>query len=410
MQRKLLCAAVLGALCGFSAANAASSLSYIGQQVVPTGAAAFGTNFGGLSGLEYNAATGRYFAISDDRANSALGGAFIDNRARFYDVSLDLSAFARSNTPGATGVTVNAVTFIKKPDGTDFGAAQLDPESIRFDGTHLYWTSEGSRTATSLQNPFVRRMTVSGQHVGELATPSRFNPAGAGAAAPGIRNNLAFESLTFSTDGSKVYAATEAALVQDGPAATLAAGSASRVIEFDKATGAALAEFAYHVAPIPLPTNPPGQFADNGLVELLAVGERQFIAVERSFATGVGNTIKLFYADARGATDVSSIDALGTASYTPMSKTLLLDLSTLRNDDGSALRLDNIEGITFGPMFNGKPTLVLVSDNNFSGAQFTQFVALSQVGPIPEPETYALMGVGLALVGATVRRRRTHRS
>jgi hypothetical protein len=56
---------------------------------------------------------------------------------------------------------------------------------------------------------------------------------------------------------------------------------------------------------------------------------------------------------------------------------MLLDLSSLTNDDGSVLALDNIEGITFGPTVNGKRTLILVSDNNFNPAQFTQFVAFT---------------------------------
>ena len=34
--------------------------------------------------------------------------------------------------------------------------------------------------------------------------------------------------------------------------------------------------------------------------------------------------------------------------------------------DGSALKPGNMEGITFGPNFNGKRTLILVADNNFS--------------------------------------------
>jgi hypothetical protein len=386
--------------------SAAAPLTYIGQQILPTGAAAFATQVGGLSGIEYNAATGRYFAISDDRANSALQPGITDNRARFYDIGLDLSKFTRSNTPGFAGVTVNAVTFIKKPDGTDFGPATLDPESIRFDGANLYWTSEGARSGSDLQNPFVRKMTPAGTHLTELATPSRYHPAGSGATDPGVRNNLAFESLTLSHDGTKLYTATENALVQDGPAASLANASPARVIEFDKTTGNPLAEFAYMVAPVVAPPVPSNGFATNGLVEMLAIGERQFITVERSFSIGAGNAIKLYYADARNATDVSSIDSLASAAYTPMTKQLLLDLAELRNDDNSPVILDNIEGITFGPMFDGKPTIILVSDNNFSPTQFTQFIALSQVGPVPEPEAYALMLAGLALVGAAVKRRR----
>ena len=73
------------------------------------------------------------------------------------------------------------------------------------------------------------------------------------------------------------------------------------------------------------------------------------------------------------------------------------------------LASDNIEGITFGPMVDGKATLILVSDNNFSGTQFTQFVAL-QVNPVPEPETWALMLIGLALTGGLARRQSAGRA
>ena len=92
-----------------------------------------------------------------------------------------------------------------------------------------------------------------------------------------------------------------------------------------------------------------------------------------------------------------------------VTKTQLLDLSDLRNDDNSALALDNIEGITFGPMVGGRATLILVSDNDFSATQFTQFVALT-VNPVPEPETWALMLAGLALAGGMARRQAARRA
>ena len=50
-------------------------------------------------------------------------------------------------------------------------------------------------------------------------------------------------------------------------------------------------------------------------------------------------------------------------------KTLLLDLRTL------GIPLDNVEGMTLGPRLpDGRQSLVLVSDNNFAAAQFTQFL------------------------------------
>ena len=52
-----------------------------------------------------------------------------------------------------------------------------------------------------------------------------------------------------------------------------------------------------------------------------------------------------------------------------MSKELLLNLDAL------GIPLDNVEGMAFGPdLADGRRSLVLVSDNNFAPAQFTQFL------------------------------------
>ncbi|MCA3240484.1 MAG: esterase-like activity of phytase family protein [Rubrivivax sp.] len=388
---------------------AAQTLGYLGQQIVPSGTVYAGTTVGGLSGIDRIAASGRYVAIADDRSQF--------QPARFYELSLDLSQFQRSGTPGFAGVSFTAVTTIQRPDGSAFPLNTVDPEALRFNpatGT-LLWSNEGQRAAAGLQDPTVREMSASGVYLRDFAVPGRFAPTGSVAGtAPGdrgIRNNLAFESLTLSTDGLTLYTATENALVQDGPASSTAAGSPSRIASFNLATGAAGAEWVYEVAPVVLPPAAAGGFTTNGLVELLAIGEREFIAVERSFAVGAatpgvgpnglptGNTIRLFHVDARNATDVSGLDSLIAASYTPVTKTLLADLSDFRNDDGSALALDNIEGLTLGPMVGGKQTLILVSDNNFGAAQFTQFIAL-EITPVPEPATWALWLGGLAALQA----------
>ncbi|NEO01152.1 MAG: esterase-like activity of phytase family protein, partial [Moorea sp. SIO3I7] len=53
----------------------------------------------------------------------------------------------------------------------------------------------------------------------------------------------------------------------------------------------------------------------------------------------------------------------------PLQKKLLLDLSEL------GIYLDNLEGMTLGPrLSDGTQSLILVSDNNFSEAQVTQFL------------------------------------
>lgn len=414
MNKSLVTLAVVAALTTATAAHA-QGLSYIGQQIVPTGALFSGTTVGGLSSIDYDAANGRYFAISDDRSSL--------NPARYYTLSLDLSQFQRSATAGSAGVGFNSVTTIQTPAGSAFATNTVDPEGLRFDAARntLYWSNEGQRSGAGFQNPTVREMTLSGSHVRDFSVPARYNPLGSNAAATagdsGIRNNLAFENLAITPDGRTLWTATENALAQDGPASSVADGSPARFLSFDIASGAAGAEYVYNVAPVVLPPAVAGQFATNGLTDFIALNDHQFITIERSFAIGAatpgvspqgaatGNSIRLFLADTTNATDVSGVDSLTTFDFVPVTKTLLLDLSTLQNDDGSTLALDNIEGITFGPQFNGLPTVVLVSDNNFGGTQFTQFIALSVTSPIPEPQTYALLLAGLMGIVFVVRRR-----
>lgn len=408
MRTILLAAVALSLAAPVHAAD--FNLSYLGQQIVPSGTLFSGTTVGGLSGIDYNPATGNYIAISDDRSQF--------NPARFYNLSLDISQFARSATPGMAGVTFNNVTTIQQPGGGAFSALTVDPESLRYDGARdkFYWSNEGQRSGAGFQNPTVREMNTDGTHVRDFAVPGRYNPVGSNSGLTvgdkGIYNNLAFENLTISTDGNTLYTATENGLSQDSQPATVSNGSRSRILSFDIASGQSGAEYIYDVEPVAIAPAAANGFATNGLTDFIAVGDRQFITIERSFAVGAatpgtpvtGNTIRLYYADARNASDVSSFESIAGLSVTPVAKTLLLDLSDLRNDDNSPLALDNIEGITFGPKLNGKQTLILASDNNFSGTQFTQFVAL-QINPVPEPEAYALLLAGLGLISWSTRRR-----
>lgn len=372
-------------------AHAAITLNYIGQQIIPTGAQALGTTVGGLSGLDYNAATDRYVAISDDRSQV--------NPARFYTVDLALTSTA------FTGVSFTATQTMKRPDGSLYPALSIDPEAIRFssNGATLFYASEGDASAGLA--PFVREMTLNGAYVRDFTIPAYYNPHGG---TTGIRNNLAFESLTLSNDGTKILTATENALLQDGPTPTPTAGTASRILSFDRITGLPFAEYVYNVDPIVVAPGT-GQFATSGLTEFLALGGTQYIALERSFtagAPGTGYDAKLYLVDFAGATNMLGITSIVGQTYTSVSKTLLLNLATL------GIPLDNLEGITFGETLeNGQRSLIIVSDNNFGTTQFTQFIAFGvNAGAVPEPATWAMIITGFGLVGRQMRRRSAKQS
>lgn len=389
--KPIVAALILGVAA--SAAQAADfSLRLIGSQSLPTGTKFEGVEFGGISGLD-RAADGNYWALSDDRGGER-------GTPRFYKISLDYDA------AGFNGVTINSQTNMQRPDGTVFPATArtVDPEGIRLaPNGNLYWSSEGnwSSTPASRYQPFVREMAPDGTYVRSFNTPSMFDYVDN--SSTGGRNNKLFEALAVAPNG-KIYTANEDALIQDGNITTLTTGSKVRVTALDPVSGNATAQYVYELPKIPVDAEPGAPFGpDNGLPELLAISDNQFIAVERAFAFGVGNTIRLTLTgfDA-GTTDVSGIASLTGASYTPMSRELLLEMPITYE----GVTLDNIEAISWGKtLANGHRTLVLAADNNFSSIQTNLFMAF-EVIPVPEPETWALMLAGLGLLGFTARRRK----
>jgi len=389
MRRAFCALALLAAL-----AAQAQTLSYLGQQIVETGREFQGQPVGGLSSLDYDPATRRYLAISDDRSELAP--------ARFYTLTLDLTHFSRGAKPGSEGVRFVASTPLLDLDGQPFKRRQVDPEGLRLDARRglIYWSNEGQRINGGMQAPTVRRMKPDGQPAGEFPVPAYYLPQGsAGGLAAGdvgVYNNLAFESIAITPDGRSLWTMSENALVQDDLPTAVGRGSRARMLSFDLDSGAAGAEYVYEVGPVPLPPAKAGDFATNGVPDMLALSDHEFIVIERAYAvdaatpgrspvTGqpTGNSVRLYLVDTRGATNVAGWSSIKGRELTPVRRRLLLDLATLKNDDGSPLALDNLEGICFGPEWQGRRTLLLVSDNNFNPTQFTQFLALTVEGALP---------------------------
>ncbi|MBB3440545.1 esterase-like activity of phytase family protein [Rhizobium sp. BK379] len=338
--------------CPFGDCAAAISLSYLGEFVIPTGQMENGVEFGGISGLDFDAATGHYIAISDDRSEKAP--------ARFYDLDIDVDA------AGLKGVTVvKHVTFQDK-NGQPFASRTVDPESIRFGKDGIYWGSEGD--AKALIAPFVRVTSPDGAFVREFKLPDGFAPTAD--KSTGIRDNLAFEDIAVSPFGD-VFVGVEAALYQDGPNPSLTTGSLSRIIRYDGATGEPKAQYVYPVSPIPQAATKADGGNDNGMSEMIALDDHRLLAVERSYAQGFGNNVKLFMMDLDGATDVSAIASLAKNDQrvVPARKSQVLDLRAI------GLTPDNIEAMAIGKAKDGTDVLILGSDNNFSTGQKSQFYA-----------------------------------
>jgi hypothetical protein len=116
---------------------------------------------------------------------------------------------------------------------------------------------------------------------------------------------------------------------------------------------------------------PADGFATTGVSGLLAVDGGRYLAIERSFVTGVGNRVVVYEIDTRGATDLTGGTPIGQAR--PVAKRALVNVADL-----PVQSVDNIEGIAWGPdRADGSRTLVLVSDDNFAAGQVTQFIAVA---------------------------------
>jgi hypothetical protein len=331
-------------------------LRFLGQAIVPTATTFAGTPVGGLSSITYDAKRGVFYALSDDPSQF--------QPARFYTVGLDV----RDGRLSEGDVHFRAVTTLLAPGGGPYPQNSIDPEGLVLTrDRQLMLTSEGF--ANALVAPFVRRYSLTGDFLGELPVPRPFLPTADHAS--GVRPNLAFESAGVSPDGRSFFTATENALYQDGPAATVANGSRSRILRYDLRSGRLVRQWEYDTDPVAEPPVPASQFSVNGLVELLPLDDEFLLGMERSFSVGApdtGNTIKLYLVKLVGATNVNGADRLPDRAR-PARKTLVLDLDDL------GIPLDNVEGMTFGPRLrDGRRSLVLVSDNNFAATQFTQFL------------------------------------
>ncbi|SEJ98454.1 Uncharacterized conserved protein [Variovorax sp. OK212] len=325
-----------------------------------------GTTAGGLSGIDYDPVRGEYLLISDDRSDLAP--------VRLYTARWPQpQAQAQATPPEPTGVVQ-----LQRPGGGPWpnrrhavdGLPVPDPEALRLrPATNtLLWTSEGD-VARGF-GPALYESARDGRFLREFTMPAMFQVDPAQRRGP--RDNLSFEGVTLTPDGRFAWLGMENALIQDGPEPTTGApGGPCRFTRIDLETGQADRQIAYVPDAIPLRPLIPGSYADNGVSEILMLDADRMLVLERAYATGKGNSLRLYEIDTRAASDVLAVDALAPGNHRPAAKTPVADFAAL-----GLSRLDNTEGMCWGPPLpDGKRMLVVVSDDNFNPLQVTQFVA-----------------------------------
>jgi hypothetical protein len=349
-----------------SASALISELKLLGEYELPKNMTYEGTMVGGLSGIDYDEERDVYYLICDDPSSKGP--------ARYYTAKISL-----------TGKGIDSVYIIdmvpllgpdKKPypDITKDRIHSADVEAMRYDAKRdeLIWSSEGQRFIRNgvkeLQDPTIVIMTRKGHFKDSFELPHNTRMY---EEEKGLRHNGVFEGLTFDEHYSHVYVSVEEPLYEDGPRA--GGGDTTgwiRIIKFNRKLKEAVAQYAYQIDPVPFPAIPEGAFKVNGVSDILYIGREKFIVIERGYSTGRGpSDIRVYLADASGAEDISSQSLKESPVRRAISKKLLLDMNTL------GIYIDNIEGVTFGPILpNGHRTLIFVADDNFAAKEKSQFL------------------------------------
>ena len=411
---------------------------------------------GGLgSGLAW--AGGNTFIATPDRGpNATAYNAGVDDTtsyvARYQTLTLNLTANASAGlpyslTPTLTGTTLlSSATPLTYGSGSAFGLptgapaqntalrnyftgrsdnfdaaktsanpnnGRLDPEGVRVsrDGKSVFISDE--------YGPYVYQFDrATGQRIKSFALPANLAIANLSARGDteiagntsGRVTNKGMEGLAITPDGTMLVGIMQAPLAQDK-------NKVVRIVTIDIATGVTR-EYAYQLT------------TGSGVSEIVAINNRQFLVDERD-GKGLGDgTVagvkQLFRIDLNGATDVSGLtgsppDQLALKAAAVL-KVLVLDMVGVLNVNGIASDQipAKIEGLAFGNdvVIGGitQHTLFVANDNDFvpglaGGNKFYVFAlsdadlgATFQQQQIPEPQSFALMLLGLGVISVVKRR------
>ncbi|MEU6252139.1 esterase-like activity of phytase family protein [Streptomyces sp. NPDC047043] len=299
-------------------------------------------------------------SVSIDRFSDALDkttyeGTFVGNFSALA-VDRDGSIAALEDRSSLFDLDARSLQPKRVVQLADEKGAALDSEGLVID-------RDGTRLITSETEPSIRRYSTDGKILDRLPVPSSLLVAPAGRAT----SNQTFEGLTLLPGGHTLLASMENAI----------SGDSTTIVRFQTWTRTKgnhfrlAAQYAY-----PLDSG-------LGVPEVQATPDGRLLVLERGFTSGVGNTVRLYLADPRHATDTSGIENLtGQDGVRLIRKTLLTDIVTCPSLGAIAKQpqpnplLDNIEGMAITGYSKGRLKVLLVSDDNQNAAQTTRFYYL----------------------------------
>ncbi|WP_373997916.1 esterase-like activity of phytase family protein [Bdellovibrio bacteriovorus] len=354
-----------------SVESQALSLEYFAETSIPTGTKFQKTTIGGLSAISFS--NGTLTALSDDKGRAG--------DPRFYEFDLTITSDKKVT------LTPKAVRFVTGLPMDGDRKAMLDPEGlVRLSSGDLIISSEGNSDAKPRAMPRIFRTSPEGLWKSDFPMPDKFLPEATGVETKGIQGNLAFESLTTWNDGQYIFTTTEAALTQDLVNGKEAEGDTVRILKFEdqKDKGyAPIAEYAYHIDAFNV--LPAGKEVMRGVSEMLALSETKMLVMERGVRVlgpkKWAQTVAIYLADLSKAQSVHESSKLEAGTFQPVDKVKLVDFETDLVQVRGEKVIQNYEAMAWGPNLpDGRRSLLVMVDNNFSKAELTEFIVFAVDG------------------------------
>jgi hypothetical protein len=322
--------------------------------VLPPGLQVEGMTVGGLSGAAYDPKTKLLWTVSDGRQWP---------QSMVFQFRLQVDAVT-----GKMRLEPRGVLALQVPG---YPGEPLDAEGLALWTRDRFFVSHEGSKRGALAPGIACFSGKTGRALFGIPVPEEFLST---AAQPerGVQENRGFESVCLSLPrATYLFTANESPLLQDLANPRDSMSGPVRILR-------------YRLSRLKEPPVQRAYQADRdalfgSVVEMLSVpGTDKLLVLERQLTWPVAprqRRIRIYEVDflQDDATDISGLASLRGKKITPLQKRLVFDSSR----DG--LRgPDNLEGMTWGPEVRGQPTLLLVSDDNFSASQHTEFVLLGR--------------------------------
>lgn len=327
------------------------------------------------SAIAYTGQGNKYLLLPDrgpgDGANSYS--------CRFHLAEITVS------TPGKIDFKLLKTTLLKTPEGNLLTGLSKDfgPSGSRFDPEGVRVLKNGSILISDEYGPSVWLFDSTGKLKHKFLIPEKFLIQNKSDHAEkefppfnkkGRLTNKGFEGIAISSDQKKWLAALQGSLIQDRNPTDQNLKTNGDNLRFLETSidGKHLREIVYKM-----------ESAKNGVNEILAIGEEDYLVLERDGDAGESAGFKkIFRISTKNATDVSKILELPApmlpVGIVPVTKTLFLDLLDpkfgLKGKDFPA----KIEGLAFGPdLPDGRKLLIITTDNDFKPDEPTWIYAFA---------------------------------